>query len=121
MVIGTDRNHNNDRNYDTVESNVRLIVSELTRMEAREAAAAASRVVLRGMTGAAHLNGKLGTLVKLQPGSVEHVIVRLDDSGGEVAVKFADYEMLAADTPTTTAAAEEEVAAEAAKDACWVC
>jgi hypothetical protein len=49
------------------------------------------RVVLRGLTGAAHLNGKQGTLVGLKPGSLERVIVRVDGGGEEVAVKIANY------------------------------
>lgn len=49
------------------------------------------RVVLHGLVGAAHLNGKRGTLIRLKPGSLERVIVRLDAGGEEMAVKFANY------------------------------
>jgi|AntAceMinimDraft_5_1070358.scaffolds.fasta_scaffold27425_1 hypothetical protein len=50
-----------------------------------------SRVVLHGLTGAAHLNGKYGTLIQLKSGSLERVVVRLDAGGEEMAVKFANY------------------------------
>jgi hypothetical protein len=49
------------------------------------------RVVLHGLVGSAHLNGKRGTLIRLKPGSLERVIVRLDAGGEEMAVKFANY------------------------------
>jgi len=49
------------------------------------------RVTFHGLIGAAHLNGKGGTLVRLKPGSLDRVVVRLDDDGEEVAVKFANY------------------------------
>jgi hypothetical protein len=48
-------------------------------------------VVLHGLTGAAHLNGKCGTLLGLKRGSLERVTVRLVDGEQEVAVKFANY------------------------------
>jgi hypothetical protein len=48
------------------------------------------RVVLRGLTGAAHLNGTHGTLVGLKPGSLERVIVRVDGGLEGFAVKIAN-------------------------------
>jgi hypothetical protein len=49
------------------------------------------RVTLWGLSGAPHLNGKRGTLLRLMPGSLDRVVVRMDDGGEEVAVKFANY------------------------------
>jgi len=52
-------------------------------------------VVLHGLTGAAHLNGKLGTLLELNRKSVDRVTVRLvDGRHQEVAVKFANYKCI---------------------------
>ena len=53
-----------------------------------------NRVVLHGLIGAAHLNDKRGTLLHLKPGSLERVIVRLDDGEQEVAVKFGNYSLV---------------------------
>ena len=50
--------------------------------------------MLHGLIGAAHLNDKRGTLLPLKPGSLERVIVRLDDGEQEVAVKFGNYSLV---------------------------
>jgi len=58
------------------------------------------RVDLHGLTGAAHLNGKRGTLLRVKPGSLERVVIRMDVSGEEMAVKFANFKRCVEDAQT---------------------